>query len=562
MMMPSRGCRKRRIAWARWAWLALFLLATALRLPGADWDGGIAAHPDERFLVDTAVATPLWGDPTRAAPDFPYGHLPLVVLRLLVLAAPRADPLYAGRLLSGLLGILLVAAAGAFGRRLAGMRGGFLAAVLMVFAPFALQQARFFTVDILGAVGFSMALLMVLRRRFCMAGIFWGLAVACKVSLLWVGLPLLGAVFIGPLSPHGKHGAAPVHDLKYRALRLVALLLPAFLSFALVSPWALLRPVAAWRGPWIQSLMVVGRLDFPYTRQYAATLPFLYPLVQMGLWGLGPIATFVGLGGLLEAAFRWRRIGPRAQIAWMGATACFVALAGWYVKFPRYLFPLYPLWIAWGAWWLEQSARRAKQQAADFALWWGAAVLVVLPTILLGVAQLSIYAHPHPWEQASRWIYAEIPEAERVAVEHWDHPLPVSLPEGSADRYIQFLLPVMDEDTPEKLAQLQDALQASDVVVLASARGYGALARQPLRYAATLDWYRHLLREREIIAFGRCPRLGPLALTDDPLVDAGLPAPVNLAERCGVPFALRLPHLDESFRVYDAPVVLLAVRVP
>ncbi|MFP4395422.1 MAG: hypothetical protein ACLFTI_09180 [Anaerolineales bacterium] len=51
---------------------------------------------------------------------------------------------------------------------------------------------------------------------------------------------------------------------------------------------------------------------------------------------------------------------------------------------------------------------------------------------------------------------------------------------------------------------------------------------------------------REVIAFGRCPRLGPLALSDDPLADSGLPVTISLAERCGTPYALRLPALDEN----------------
>ena len=550
-------------ALTRWLWVALLLLAAALRLSGADWDGGLAAHPDERYLVDVALATPLWGDPTLAAPEFPYGHFPLYVLRLLTALAPGADPLYAGRLLSGLLGVLLVAAAGALGRCLAGRRGGLLAAALLACAPFALQQARFFTVDVPGAVCVSLALLLALRRRFGGAGAFWGLAVACKASLIWGGAPLLVAIFC--LSGASPAGETPPPG-KARAVRRVAsLLLGAALSFVLASPWAVLRPAAAWRGPWIQSLMVAGQLDFPYTRQFVGTLPFLYPLAQLGLWGMGPAATLTGLLGLLGAAGRWRRLSPPARLLWGGTLMGFVALAGGYVKFPRYLLPLYPLWGAWAAAFLvrggegtpaEGQGRKGKV-ARRIAI--GA---VVLSTALLGAAQLSLYVRPHPWETASRWLYANLPEGAQIAVEHWDHPLPIPLPEGSAERFVQRSLPVMDEDTPEKLAQLEAALKTSDVIVWASARGYGALARQPERYAATLAWYARVMTERQLLAFGRCPRLGPLALSDDPLADAGLPTPLTLAERCGTPLALRLPHLDESFRVYDAPMVLLALRAP
>lgn len=191
---------------------------------------------------------------------------------------------------------------------------------------------------------------------------------------------------------------------------------------------------------------------------------------------------------------------------------------------------------------------------------WGiAASAVLLPTALLGMAQLAVYARPHPWESASQWIYAHLPAGATIAVEHWDHPLPIPLPGEDAGRYVILILPVMDDETPEKLAQLETALRESDALVLASARGYGATARQPARYAATLDWYARMLEEREVLAFGRCPRLGPLALSDDPLADAGLPTPLSLAQRCGAPYALRLPRLDESFRVYDAPTVLLAL---
>ena len=39
-----------------------------------------------------------------------------------------------------------------------------------------------------------------------------------------------------------------------------------------------------------------------------------------------------------------------------------------------------------------------------------------------------------------------------------------------------------------------------------------------------------------------------------------MPVSQSLAERCGTPWALRLPRLDESFRVYDAPLVVIAVK--
>jgi len=300
--------------------------------------------------------------------------------------------------------------------------------------------------------------------------------------------------------------------------------------------------------------MTAGRFDFPYTRQYAGTLPFLYPLMQMALWGLGPVTMLLGLLGLAWVLWRWRRGSFTLHLACVWTLVYFLMTAGLYVKFPRYLLPLYPVWAAWA------SLVCVKVIAAPVARRVvGLAVLV--STALLGWAQLSIYAEPHPWIAASQWIYANVPAGSTVAVEAWDHALPVPLSEGDAGRYTTLTAPVYDEETASKggakAVQLSEIARDADVIVLASHRGYGGLARQPQRYALTLAWYEELLGERDIVAFGRCPRIGPLALTDDPLADAGLTSPLSLAERCGTPYALRLPHLDESFRVYDAPPVLL-----
>ena len=543
----------------RCIWIALLLLATALRLPFPAWDGGIAAHPDERFLLGVAASTPLWGNPNRASPDFPYGHLPVTLARLLILAAPSADPLYAARLLSGLIGVVLVAVGGALGRRLTGVQGGLSAAVLLAAAPFLLQQARFYTVDPLGALLASLAVLLALRRHWRGAGACFALALATKLTLLWVIVPVAYLLILAAKTSLTQHATRntrcflrlPLHIFRSSVFHRFTLY--ALLAFALAAPWAILRPIVAWRGPLIQAGMAAGRFDFPYTRQYAGTWPFVYPVAQMAGWGLGPLVTLGGLLGLGWGAWRWRRLTRAQRALWLWTVAFFAATAGLRVKYPRYLLPLYPAWVAWGVYVIVQMI---KSHVLRFTFH----VLLITSTAVLGLAQLSIYIQPHPWQTASRWLYANVPAGATVAVEAWDHPLPVPLPQGDPARFTALTLPTFDPPSPEKEAALAAAAHDADVIVLASRRGYGALARQPDRYAATLAWYAQLLEEREIVAFARCPRLGPLALTDDPLADAGLPTSQTLAARCGTRWALRLPRLDESFRVYDAPLTLLLVR--
>ncbi len=524
----------RRSPWAyRAAWIVLLLLAAALRFPHADWDAGLAVHPDERFLLQVAERMAPADNPCRVEADFPYGHLPLYAAAMVTHWMDDPAALFTLRLLSALAGVVLVVLAGAWGAALGGRRAAYLSAALLAVAPFPLQQARFFTVDPFAALGGALALLAAARSRPTLAGVSAACAVASKATLALI-IPLL-------LPPLARRRATLV-DFAY-----------AFaLTFVFMAPWMVLTPLRCWRGPLIQAAILRGRYPVPYTVQFIGNPPYLYPLLQMALWGLGPTVVLAGLVGMGLAWGRWRFLTERARLAlaWMLFYSAVTGLL--LAQFPRYYLPLYPLWTAWAA---RSLPRRA----------WGVwAAALLLPTALLGAAQLGVYAQPHPYVTASTWIAAHVPQGSLIANEHWDD----ALPHGrlvAANRYPRVVLPVMDEDTPEKLAALEDALARAHVVTLATPRAYGVIGRHGARYPLTRAWYARLLSNPayEVVSFGRCPRLGPLALSDDPLADAALPQPLSLAQRCGTPYALRLPRLDESFRVYDAPQTMLLVkRVP
>ncbi len=536
--MPRR--RSSRLS-RRASQLILLIAAAALRLPHADWDAvapgqaGLAAHPDERYILGVAQAIPFWGDPCAVAPDFPYGHLTLYLVQPLILAAPHADPLYAARLLAALLSLLTVALTGAIARRLSGPSAALPAAATMALAPLAVQHARFYTADVPATLLASASLWFGLTSRLGLAALLGGTAVACKASFVWLLVPWLLAA-----SPDGGSAARAPLSLASAARRLRRLV-PAALAYGLTAPWSLLHPLRCWQGPWMQALIVGGRVLVPYTLQYAGTLPYLYPLAQMALWGLGPAATVSGLRQMGRALGAWRRLPQAARAALRWTLIGLAATGGLYAKFPRYFLPLYPAWAAWSV-----RARRPR-----------AAWLIAILTLPLGLAQASLYTAPHPWVTASRWLYAHLPADATVAVEAWDHPLPVPLPGEAAD-FTFVTLPVYADEGADKTARLDAALEEADVIILASRRGYGAMWGRP-DYARTVGWYRRLFDGRRVVVFTRCPHLGPLALSDDPLATLIWPAAPSLARRCGTRYALRLPRLDESFRVYDAPTVILSL---
>ncbi|MFN3762854.1 MAG: hypothetical protein ACK4WK_06615, partial [Anaerolineae bacterium] len=101
--------------------IALLLVAAALRLTGVAWDGGIGAHPDERYLVGVAEGMARSREPNPFAVDasFPYGHLSLYLFWML----GGADRLMAARLLTGLLDVGTMALTAALARTLIAAAG-------------------------------------------------------------------------------------------------------------------------------------------------------------------------------------------------------------------------------------------------------------------------------------------------------------------------------------------------------------------------------------------------------------------------------------------------------
>ena len=545
--------------------LLLILVAAALRFCSLDWDGGIGAHPDERYVVGVAESL-RWPDrlnPFDVAPDFAYGHLPLYLLALTGKLAHSVDLLLVGRVLAALfdLGTLLLTFA--LGRQIYGEDVGLLAAAFVGLMVSHVQQAHFYTADaplaffVLGALIFAARLAERGRPLDAwLAGAWTGLALSAKFSAALLALPLGAALALsGDPAPALSGNPAPALSGRWwaRLRRGLECGAAALATFALTSPFALSEFSTFWRNVGTQSSIIRGVLDVPYTRQFHGTWPYFYPVAQQLRWGMGWPLGLVAFGGLAYGVWRAVREPPsRAEwvlLAWVAPGFAFIGAL--YVKFPRYLLPLTPLLALYAARLLAALYRRARYLAL-FLVCFSLAC-----SLLRCLAFADLYRSPHPWQAASEWFYGHAPREAVVAVEQWDHPLPLD-----ATGYDVRELPIFDEDTPEKWAAMEAILAEADYVIIASRRGYATLARWPERYPFTARYYRRLFEGElsfdPVACFGRHPRLGPLALVDDPT--AGLD--FSLPELCqpDAAFVLRLGRLDESFVVYDHPQVLILRR--
>lgn len=541
--------------------LGLALLAgLVLRTWNVRFDDGIGSHPDERSTACFYAASiawpsswdefrdptrsplnPLWNRETQERRSFTYGHFPLYLGiatgEILHLLAPVAEALpvseqivtqmrlansgcevtVAGRLLMALLDTLTIFLLFLLGRRLYGPWPGLFAAGLYAFTAQAIQLSHFFAMDpasttftVLAVYG---GVLMVQDRSWrgaLLAGIGAGLAISSKFSALPIlAAPVTAALVVlwqssrsrrengQAVKAGGSRGMGRV--LAGAALALVL----AGAVFAVTSPYAILDWESFVRATLVeQGAMVRGLADFPFTRQYRNTTPYLYFIEQQVVWGMGLPLGIAALAGSLWALgrlFIGRATGGE-WIVWSWLIPYFGLTGAFLAKFNRYMSPVLPfviLFAAGLAFWLMGRLRDQTRPPLDAGIFLGraAAAIALLGAIFWSLAYVSgVYGNEHTWLQASRWVYANAPRDSVILWELWDDPLPKTVPGepgmdmGSAGlRHIDWS--PYEEDNAAKYEILRDKLQEADYVIYSSKRIYGSVDELPERYPMTTRYY-------------------------------------------------------------------------
>jgi hypothetical protein len=579
--------------------LALILVAAApFRFYGLDWDRGYLFHPDERKILLVASAIRL---PSSVAqffsPDSPlnpkffaYGSFPIYLLKALSGIAPAVSyPVPWSD--SGLVGLALLgrALSGAFdlgalvlifllARRLYGAPVGLLAAACGAVTVEQIQLSHFYAVDTL--LTFFIVATVFFAARYvdsaarvdaALMAIAFGLAMATKISAAPLIVPMTVAVVRATCEDtktQRKQFNRPrvfvsLWFSRVRSVRkpLAKIFGVAFAVFIVTQPYALLDPVQYLGQVGTESLVARGWLDYPYTRQFANTLPYLYQIWQSSLWGMSlPLGIFAWGGSALFMWQWWRAREWRDGFILSWALVYFVIIGGQYAKYPRYLLPLIPFLFLMAAAAISRVARPVLRITFYVLL-----AIALVAASVYSLAFISIYSRGHPWLQISNWIYQNVPAGSAVAIEQWDDALPVPVRAASGDHnptaYRVQALPMYDADNATKLQTLVDALAASDYIILASPRLYATIARLPQRYPISSRYYRLLFSGRlgfELVAFARDdPTLASITIVDDALTPAGLPLPMPLAQAWRGAGVWDWGRADESFTVYDHPMPLV-----
>ena len=508
-----------------------------------------------------------------------------------------------GRVLSAIFDLGSVLLLFFFGRRLFDWRVGLVASALLAVAVLHIQTSHYFAVDTFLTFFVLLTLWFTLDvaegkdwPAFVGLGASMGLTLACKVSVfLLAGIVALGAWV------RVRRAIADSKGLRAAWLRAIAgLALAALVSIAV---FRVAQPYA-WAGPnydgwdtipeplnrqlrilekvpepiravfmpnprWIADIIEAGaqqtgEADMPWGRQWTERTPWLYPLENMVVWGMGvPLGAAAWLGVALvvyQLIRAWRKRvrregstahDPSAAARWdlvLLPLAWVLLIFLWqgmqFVKSVRYFLPIYPFlvlfaaYLAVGAWdWAKSRHRGAKVLAGALT------AVVLLGTLAWAWAFMQIYREPITRVQATRWMYENIPPGSTIANEHFDDPLPFNMDDRvafGAGMYQGVDLTLYDEDTPEKLDKLLDTLDQADYISMSSGRLHTSIPRLPMRYPVTTRYYELLFAGKlgfeKAAEFHSYPRLFGVEFNDD--------------------------RAEEQFTVYDHPKVLIYRKTP
>ena len=624
LIRAGKSERSNTLFWS--ALLIILIFGAVIRFYGISWDEGFSytPHPDERAILMKVreISFPPFHDlgslfdPEKSSWNpkwFPYGSFPIYVLKLVgeifskISGQEIHDLRDLGRFISVIADLGTILGIAMLGRSAFSNRVSILAAGLISISVIHIQLAHFFAFDTFLAffcVWSLFFLLKVLRTgktsASVIAGILIGLGLASKISIM----PILGAyVFAHLIHAFTISSARSIVKESIIARMLTSAvwgLIALVITFVLVEPYAILDWDRFTHDIKEQANMVRRISDYPYTRQYIETTPYLYQLIQLGRWGLGwplVVLSLVGVGwacckgisprasllfiflsmiipatilifnnsifylviamaitfGCLLVTSFFRNESGRVSMLLLSWIIPYVLITGSFdVKFIRYSLPFIPLTTLFASaflvhWATSKSIRKRFTGVITLGI-------TILITALCAASLASIYSEKHTGVQASVWLNDNAPSGSHILKEHWEEGLP-NLSAFSIEE-----LAIYEPDDKFKIKRMSEKLASSDYLVIYSNRLYGTVTRLPDRYPLMIGYYHALFTgqlgyEPVFIGTSYLNLMG-FSFKEDTFTRSNLPDPGILHNK-DRSWGVNAGFADESFSVYDHPKVMI-----
>jgi hypothetical protein len=485
---------------------------------------------------------------------FAYGNFPLYLVKALGSLLSQLNPIFSvygglhivGRVISASADTGTVFLVFLLTSMLFSKRAGLIAATIYCFSVFPIQAAHFYAVDslltffmtatLLAAISFSKH--PSLTKSFLL-GSFLGFALATKVSAAIIVIPITIPFIVYFFRKNQK-------KLPLVAYAFFAVISSLFIFFA-TQPYTLIDFRNFIQQITLQSQMSNNPFLFPYTLQYVGKIPYLYELINISFFGLGPLSFAICVAGIYFLFLNLKKgsitINLSLFLIVFYSALYFLVFGKFAVGWMRYMLPLYPLLTIFGGYFLSEIVvKKIKKKYLKTYL--NEKIALFLFLILISIyplSFLSIYEHPNTRIQASDWINKNIPAGSSLAVEHWDDSLPIN----GMEKYLQLTLPLYEPDTDQKWVQINTTLRDAQYIIIASNRLYTPLQKltnckklpSDRCYPRTATYYQklfnHQLKFTKIAEFTDYPKV--------PLLN----------------IVIKDDNADESFTVYDHPKILI-----
>jgi hypothetical protein len=412
-------------------------LAALLRIRGLGFGLPAVYNPDEIAIMSRALG---FGTGDLNPHNFLYPTLYFYVLfaceglyfiggRLLGAIPSRAafqqsffvDPtgIYlAGRALGVVCGLLTVWATWRFGRRLAGPVAGAAAALFLAVAPFAVRDAHYVKHDVPATLLITLAVLAALHladgtppergRRFLLAAATAGLAMSLHYYAVFVGLPLMFAVWLAWVDSSVRERIG----LMVRAGAIAAI------AFFLGSPFLLAEPLTAWRDIRANRQIVIDRAAEIGGHAFASA-----PEYARMLWqdAAGWPIVLLALAGLVVLARR----RPYSCVLMLLFPIAFLVFISTTIAATRYLNPVLPF-VALLA---GVAVARISELFPSRPAWAMAAILAVaagMPGFAASWHTGTFFQQTDTRTLALDYFRASVPSGAGVLVQPYSVPLPES----------------------------------------------------------------------------------------------------------------------------------------
>ncbi|MCC6804959.1 MAG: glycosyltransferase family 39 protein, partial [Anaerolineae bacterium] len=247
---------------------------------------------------------------------------------------------------------------------------GLLAAFLYAVTVFSIQMAHFGTVDAIGNLFSALAILFAVQvqregriSHYALFGFFFGCAVASRINLVPLAAMIAVAGFL-QMVPALESRLAPgerSHAILYHFGGLALAAVISVICFRIFNPYAFTGPGffgLSLDQRWLDNMGTAqalnnGTIDSPPNFQWVNRLPYLFPLNNRVVWGMGlPLGVMAWLSWLW-AGYRIVRGKPGA-IMNMILFAWVLLYFGWlgrnWVTSMRYFLPAYPALVVLAAW--------------------------------------------------------------------------------------------------------------------------------------------------------------------------------------------------------------------